>query len=192
MIKFAFFIAIFFTLQSCFNKKKYDCQIAVKTCGTKDINSVSSNYEGECQILRLFDEICLGNCVENKTLSVFRIRYFNMDTGYMYTIYNQNKCSLLKFRKAKSNMFHSVIREYTGEGHSLNLNTNINFISQNKYLSNVENINHLIEYTKLMKPYFDDGEIKDYIEIFDDGVYERYNCSTEQIDKIISVINKLK
>lgn len=194
MIKLFYAIIFFFTIQSCYNEKKDNYQSGVITCGTKDMNSVTSNYDGECQIFRLFDEICLNEIAENKTLSVFRIRYFlsSQDTGYIYTIYNQNKCSLLKFKKAKTIMFHTVIREYNGEGHSLNLSTDINFIAKNKYLMNTENINHLIESVKLMKPYIDEGEIKDYIEILYNGVYQRYECNKDQVDEMVSKISELK
>lgn len=192
MIKFCYVIIIIFSLQSCFKEKNHDLQSPVRTCGIKDISNVSSNGEGECQVLRLFDEICLNESSNTLTLNVFRIRYFTQnDSGCIYTIYNQNNCSILKFRKAQSSMFHLVIREYTGEGHSLNLRSHATFVSNNKFLSNGK-INHLVEYSKGMQPYIDDGEIKDFVEILFNGEYRRYDCTKEQIDSILSQIRNLK
>lgn len=191
MIKFSYVILLLFSLQSCIKENRTNSQSPINTCGVREINSVSNNGEGECQVLRLFDELCLNEKMNTKSLSVFRIRYFTqLDTGFICTIYNDNNCSVLKIKKAKSNIFHIVIREYTGQGHSLNLRSNASFISNNKFL-NGGNISHLLEFSKGMQSYIDDGEIKDYVETLYNGEYRRYDCSKEQISFILSQIEKL-
>lgn len=151
-----------------------------------------SNVESECQVLKLFDEICLSENMNGNHHNVFRIRYFlPNDTGYMCTIYFENGCGILKQKKAKSNNFNIVLREREGNGHVLNIRKNVEYISQNKILknNNFDFINNLIpNFSK----YIDSGEIKDFVEILNNGEYKRYECTKQQRDSILVKVSTLK
>lgn len=189
------FCFIIYLMQACNKDKKAEVKNFNKFCVNENLYSKSKNSSysrGECQVLKLFDEICLQEFKGNQELKIFRIRYFlENDSGFIFTVYGENECGLLKSKKTKSIFFNEIIRENTGDGYSLTFRNQCTYVSNNKILYEVD-FSPFIKITEKLQLYENDGRIKDLVELLVNGKYFRYGCSGKQRDSILSVIYKLK